>query len=677
VLQSCRDARLSLDGPVDWYIEAVSANWLLRAPRDNPAMLEMFAARDDRPYRSLLPWSGEFAGKYLTGTTQVLRTADNDKLRSATYEFVKELTALQADDGYLGAYPRKYRLTGKAPNTGSEDAPGDTWDLWNHYHTIVGLLLWQEEAHDPGALEAARRIGDLLCAKFLDTGTPVSSTGSLEMNQSVVHGLAMLHRVTGEQRYLQLAERIVEDFAAPGAGDYLRQGLAGREFFQIPKPRWESLHALIGLAELYFITGNEDYRKAYEHFWWSIVKLDRHNNGGFSSGEQAQGNPYHPGAIETCCTIAWMAMSVEMLRMTGNPIIADELELSTLNTVVGSYAPSGRWSTYNTPMNGRRIPSTQDIAFQIRPGSEELNCCSVNAARGFGMISDWGLMQDDKGLVLNWYGPSQFHVDLGDATVKLRQETDYPRTGRIVLYVDPSEATSIRLKLRIPHWSQDAHVAVNGEEIAVKPGTYATIDRQWRAGDAVTIDLDMSPRYWAGERECEGKTSVYRGPILLALDGPASAAPEFSGAWNAFGPARSSKDPDARAIFEFEGDEVQWRGAYFDDAGKARVSIDGQEVDVVDQYGPERGKPFLWKRDGLGPGKHTLVIDSLGEKTPESADIWINVGDLVVPFTLPTLKASDIASAGHSSPYYTWLNIEGVAPAPFSKDNPSRTARAD
>ncbi len=53
---------------------------------------------------------------------------------------------------------------------------------------------------------------------------------------------------------------------------------------------------------------------AFEHFWWSIVKYDRHNNGGFASGEQAQGNPYHQGAIETCCTIAWVATTVEMLQ---------------------------------------------------------------------------------------------------------------------------------------------------------------------------------------------------------------------------------------------------------------------------------------------------------------------------------------------------------------------------
>lgn len=121
------------------------------------------------------------------------------------------------------------------------------------------------------------------------------------------------------------------------------------------RPRWESLHALIGLAELYYATGNPDYRTTVERFWWSIVRHDRHNNGGFSSGEGAVGNPYDPGSIETCCTVAWIAYGVEILRLTGNSIVADELELSTLNQVVGYQFRDGVPCTYDTPMDGRRI----------------------------------------------------------------------------------------------------------------------------------------------------------------------------------------------------------------------------------------------------------------------------------------------------------------------------------
>lgn len=209
---------------------------------------------------------------------------------------------------------------------------------------MLRLLLWHEDTRDPQALAAATKIGDLLCAKFVGTGRRVVDTGSPEMNQAVAHGLALLYRHTGDPKHLALARQVVDELAMKTpdgalAGDYLRSALAGKEFFQCPRPRWESLHPLLGLAELFWLTGDKDCRKAFEHIWWSIAKLDRHNTGGFSSGEQAQGNPYHKGAIETCCTIAWAAPSVEMLRMTSDSIVADELGLSTLNAIFG-YDPS-------------------------------------------------------------------------------------------------------------------------------------------------------------------------------------------------------------------------------------------------------------------------------------------------------------------------------------------------
>jgi DUF1680 family protein len=520
------DATLDIAGPLRVRIDAVVQNWLLQAPDHNPAMLTMFAERDRTPYRDLLPWSGEFAGKYLTASTEVLRLTHDERLQAYLQKFVDRLTALQDQDGYLGPFPKDSRLTGKAPNCAR------TWDAWGHYHIMIGLLLWHEQTHDPQALDCAKRIGDLLCEHFLGHGKRVFDIGSPDQNQAVVHSLARLYQVTGVRRYLNLAEQIVDEFKTPGAGDYLRTALSGKEFFATPKPRWESLHAVIGLAELYRITGQQDYRTAFEHIWWSIVKLDRHNNGGFSSGEQAVGNPYNPAPIETCSTIAWIASSVEMHRLTGNSIVADELELSTLNSVVGMHAPDGTWSTYNTPMDGCRVPNTVDIAFQIRPGSEQLNCCSVNAARGFGMISDWALMResvqpstgDIAPLVLNWFGPSVFSTRIGDVAVVLKQETTYPRDGHIELHVEPNRTIKFPLKLRIPSWSAIANVKVNGEIVDARPGAYCTLDREWKPGDRISIDLDMSLRAWIGDRECAGKVALYRGPLLLAWEGKLAAS---------------------------------------------------------------------------------------------------------------------------------------------------------
>lgn len=715
VLDRSAGVQYDLAGPVARHATAVQDNWLRHAPRNNPAMLEMFADRDKQPYRNLLPWSGEFAGKYLTGSTQVLRLTRDAAFREQLGKFVGDFVAHQDADGYLGAFPKDFRLAGNAPNAGV------TWDAWNHYHAMVGLLLWHADTGDERALTAARRIGDLLCDKFGGPQRTVVSTGSAEMNQAVAHSLVLLYRRTGETRYLEQAYEIVDlEFPMEGAGDYLRAGMAGREFFQTPKPRWESLHPMMAMPELYWVTGREHYRKAYEHLWWSIARLDRHNNGGFSSGEQAQGNPYHRGAIETCCTIAWMAMSVEMLKLTGDSVVADELELSTLNQVVGLHEPHGKWCTYNTPMDGVRTNSTIDIAFQIRPGSEELNCCSVNAARGFGMISDWGLMAspDGSALALNWYGPGSMSAKVGDVPVVLKQTTDYPRGGRVEVTVEPAKPTDFTLRLRIPHWSAKTTVAVNGEPVpGVAAATYLNVRRAWKAGDTVTINFDMSPHVWAGEQESAGRASVYRGPLLLAYEADDKTAARQTNflhfSWSQHGELHASREKGAALERRFEGDGIKWFGRRFDDAGTARVTIDGKEVAVVDQYGPERGTPFDWEHKGLGAGEHVLRIEITGDKHADSKNTWVNVIGFGPPgatqpdtgIAAPTLDVAklnlklaeapdvtvaidatdakgrpvrlvDFGSAGRDRrPYVSWIPAENAKPNPFSRTTPLRSGR--
>lgn len=515
------DIRMRMDGFMRDYLHGITEQWLLVAPKANPAMLEMFRDRDASPLREMVPWAGEFAGKYLTGAVQVLRVTGDPTLKAWLKEFVRRLTALQDEDGYLGPWPKQCRLT----NMNSVGM--HTWDTWSHYHLMLGLMFWHEETRDKQALRCVTGMADLICRKYLGRKkTRLVATGATEMNLAPVHAFAMLYRKTKNERYLEMALQIVDEFAAGGrkgplAGDYLRQALRGTEFFQTPKPRWESLHPIMGLAELHWITGEDQYRQAFEQIWWSIVKLDRHNNGGFTSGEQAAGNPYDFGAIESCCTIAWMAMSVEMLKMTMNSIVADELELSTLNSVVGMHSSTGRWSTYNTPMNGLRRGQTNDAtAGHFREGSPELSCCSVNTPRGFGMLSDWALMKDKEGLVLNYYGPSAMTARLTSGlSVTLEQETEYPIEGRIVVRVTPSKTDEFTLKLRIPHWSKRTSIRVNGEAISnVIPGQYAVINRRWKPNDKIDIDLDLSLHFWIGEKECEGLASVYRGPILLAYD---------------------------------------------------------------------------------------------------------------------------------------------------------------
>src|SRR5207237_8696492 len=97
-------------GPVGTRIEANVDNWLLRAPQANPGMLEMFRMRDRQPVPQLVPWAGEFVGKYLISAVQALRMSDDPRLRAQVSNVIAAFIATQADDGYLGPFPRDILL---------------------------------------------------------------------------------------------------------------------------------------------------------------------------------------------------------------------------------------------------------------------------------------------------------------------------------------------------------------------------------------------------------------------------------------------------------------------------------------------------------------------------------------------------------------------------------------
>jgi hypothetical protein len=498
-LTRLHDIDFDLGGELGRRLKAVTEQWLLPVAQSNPRILEMFRERDLKPYANQMPWAGEFAGKHLTCATQILRLTGDRNLRENLDWFVGELVALQAEDGYLGPWPKDWRLRKGGPTC---DEP---WDAWGHYHLMLGLLLWHELSGDERALDCARRMADLFVGRFLHGDEKLHDTGAHEMNQAPVHSLMMLYHLTTELDYLALAKKIVEEFALPPAGDYYRQGLADVPFHETPKPRWESLHPIMGLVELYYVTGDETYRQAFENLWWSMLEGDCHNNGGFTSGEQATGDPYHAGAIETCCTVAWSAMTVEMLKLTGNPIVADELELTLFNSGLGMMSPSGRWVTYHTPMDGTRIASPNDCtAFQARPGSAELNCCSVNGPRLLGLVSEWALLGGKPGeLFLNYYGAGTLQSALPSGqTLRLTQTTEYPLAGEVAITVGLERPERFLLALRIPAWSERSRVRVNGAPVPdAKPGTYLRLERDWQPGDQIELELDLRPHLWVNPHQ--------------------------------------------------------------------------------------------------------------------------------------------------------------------------------
>ena len=458
---------------------------------------------------AVVPWYDEFPGKLLTGIAYSYRIAPSEELRQAGQTLADALASVQAEDGYLGIYSGAARFGGD----------GNNWDVWGHYHSIFGLYQWYRVTGDMTAKDTALKAANCVYAHFSGSGRRYSSAGNLTMNLAISHVFSILYSETGEEKFLNAAEEIVQS-DWPEAGNWLNDALAGKDYYESSLPRWEALHTLMTLSALYGLTGKETYYNALETIWWSIAKTDRHNTGGFTSGEQAVGDPYATGAIETCCTIAWMALSTDYLQISHDSRVADELELSYLNGMLGSLMEDGAHATYNTPMNGMRKPSQTDISFQYNSGSPDFNCCQANLARGLSEISQWAVLTDRASVYLNYYGASAIKAAAPSGQVlTLTQTTDYPQNGSISVKLGLSAAEAFPLLLRIPAWAEKSRVWVNGiEQTNVTAGTYLSLKRTWNDGDEIHIELDMRPHYWVGESRFVGKAAVYYGPVLLAYD---------------------------------------------------------------------------------------------------------------------------------------------------------------
>lgn len=504
------NVEFSFGGAIGERIDATLNRWWLIVPYSNPGLVEAYTARG-RFYAGRPAHATEYAGKYLIGAIQGWRLTKSAKLEVVIHEMIDKIIATQGKDGYLGVLADKYRF--------------GEYDLWGQYHLMQALMMYYEESGYQPAFDAVVRQADNICNTYLNSeDTPADIEKPLSkmhwFDHSIIHAFGEIYRKTNEPRYLKMVRLIEKKWQY--AEDLLRTGLSDIEFYKTPWPRWETMHQLQGLVELYRITGNKDYKTAFVNHWQSIRNYERHNNGACTTIEWAIGTPYWPSSFETCTTVAWTIISEDMLRLTGDSTVADELELSLFNAILGMQHPTSRWWTYDTPSDGvRRAICSMWAAAHTRPGLSEIMCCTANGPRGLGMLSEWAVMTDGEGPLINYYGPSEIKLKLSSGKdLMLHQTTCYPVDGAIKLKLVLDDSPAIfNLRLRIPAWSNKTKVCVNGQAIDnVTPGTYLSIKRQWQSGDIVALDLDMTTRYWLGQQSAKGKASIYYGPILLALD---------------------------------------------------------------------------------------------------------------------------------------------------------------
>lgn len=433
------------------------------------------------------------------------------------------LIGTQTPDGYIGTYDAAHHL--------------GIWDVWGRKYVLLGLIADYDLTGNKAALEAACREMDCLIAEAPPGRVNLTETGIDVLKglapSSILESVVLLYQRTGRKQYLDFAENIVASWNVPNK--FLPKGLrlvddalAGVPPRKIGSPKaYEMMSCFEGLCELYRVTGESKYLDAVVQFARSIRQNERMITGSASNQELwADGVRTQTAVLEqpmeTCVTVTWMKLCSQLLRLTGDPVWADELEVSLYNALAGAMTPEGRWWSYWSPLIGQRVPSPPQHS------DVQLSCCVANGPRGLLLTPSWALMTDKNGPVVNLYAPGTYAAKLaGGADVKIVQETDYPVSGEIALAIIPSCKSRFVLRLRIPGWSTETALAVNGEPVGCRPGTYAELDREWSPGDKVVLKTDMRGRAVSAPGGAP-EYAVMRGPVVLALDNRLTAQQDMA-----------------------------------------------------------------------------------------------------------------------------------------------------
>lgn len=443
-------------------------------------------------------WYGEHAGKWLYAAAKAAARTGDAALAATVRRVANYLVAAQQPDGYLGTYApeRRFTVTPPPPQRTWDGAPGRrTWDIWTHSYLVLGLLEAHRHFPDARYLAAARRIGDL-CWKTLKDGVDITHLGNHHgMSATVLLDPAVeLYLATQDGKYLELAQLIVVQADARPELNLLSRALDGADAAEIGTGKaYQLAWNLVGLAKLHKATGDPRYLAAVQRVWESIrgnhLTLGGGPWGGVAHRSREVFNapgafsPY--GYVETCSTFAWIQLNRELLGITGEAKYAEEIERSAYNDLLGAHAPNGEdWCYYSFP-NGKRVFTTY------------WRCCKSSGAMALEELPGIAYrLTDGNTIAVSLYGPGEAALPTQHAgIVTLEQATRYPFDGDIVIRVTPERAARFAIRVRVPSWSARSQVRVNGVEWpqAAAPGTHVALDRDWSAGDEITLRFPMVP----------------------------------------------------------------------------------------------------------------------------------------------------------------------------------------
>lgn len=459
---------------------------------------------------------------------------------------VSVIASAQEPDGYL------YTERTKNPHNPHEWAGPTRWskveDLSHEFYNL-GHLCEAAVAHyyatgKKNMLNIAMGYADCVVR---EVGRNHGQARVVPGHQIAEMGLAKLYIATGKKEYLEQAKFFLDE---RGKTSFRT------EYSQSHKPVVEQNEAVghavragymyAGMADIAALTGDTSYVAAIDRIWDNIVGKKFYITGGVGAtnhGEAFGKNyelPNMTAYCETCAAIAQVYLNYRLFLLHGDARYYDALERSLYNGVISGISIDGGRFFYPNPLASMGQHDRKDWF--------GCACCPSNAARFIPSLPQYIYAVKDNSLYINLFNGNTMTTKVGGKAVTVEQQTNYPWEGDVDIVIRKG-AGEFALNLRIPGWVRgevvpsDLYtfadgkklgytVKVNGEEVSSElQNGYFVVSRKWKAGDKVSLHLDMEPRVVRANNKVaadRGRVAIERGPVVYCAEFPDNKCDIFS-----------------------------------------------------------------------------------------------------------------------------------------------------
>jgi uncharacterized protein len=505
--------------------------------------------------KGAMPFDDSDVYKIIEGAAISLMSFPNKELEQQLDSIIEIVSIGQEADGYITTW--RTINPAKPPATWVNVVEGKRWESLNQSHELynAGHMYEAAAAHywatgKRNFLDIALKNADFIVKTFGDGEGQIKAVPG---HQIIETGLVQLFRITGEEKYLNLAKYFLDNRGNPNNhklyGDYI--SMAYTQDHKHPTKQKQAVgHAVraeymyAGMTDIAVLKNDSAYKKAVENLWENVTYKKTYITGGIGAlhkGEAFGDNyelPNKTAYNETCAAIGSVCWNDRLFRQSGDVVFYDVIERTLYNGLISGISLDGTHFFYPNPLEA-------DGKYEFNQGActrknwFDCSCCPTNLIRFLPTVPKYIYAKKGDTLYTNLYISNSSEIELENNEVSVKMETEYPWKGKVTVSITSTKDNETTLKFRIPGWVRNEplpgdlyfyenqketqpKVLIDGESISpeIKNG-YLVISKNWKNGGTVEIKFPMEVKLVKSNdkvAENKNKVAIEYGPIVYAIE---------------------------------------------------------------------------------------------------------------------------------------------------------------